>query len=398
MKIQDVTIQNFRGISSKPFSVSLDPQLTVFIGSNGVGKSTILDAVSMILSRVINQIRFQKNIGAKFKDSDIPSGRFEETSISIQPILGTSWKVRKEKSSSKTFITSDKEYIDTIATHITTTENKCSIPLFVYYRINRAVLDIPLKIRKKHEFSLLEAYDDALVGGANFRHFFEWFRNREDFENELYRYMNELGIDRQDELVQGMDTQLTAVRKATESVMSNFSGLSVRRNPLRMVIKKGDKELRVDHLSDGEKCMLAMIGDLARRLAIANPTMQEPLKGEGIVLIDEIELHLHPTWQKMILSKLCEVFPNCQFIVSTHSPVVLSELQSGKIFELFKQNDYLEAKAIENSNNYFLNDILKEFFDVDLNEDRIHNIDKEKQNSARKLLLDLTKSFQEDAS
>jgi predicted ATP-binding protein involved in virulence len=390
MKIQDVTIQNFRGISSKPFSVSLDSQLTVFIGSNGAGKSTILDAISMVLSRVVNLIRFQKSSGTSFKETDFPIGqRFDETSISIIPVNGNEWKLIKEKSKSRSFSITDKEYTESIRTRIFETEEQCSIPLFVYYGTNRSVLDIPLKIRKKHNFSLLEAYDEALVGSANFRHFFEWFRNREDLENEMKKENHDFSYS---------DIQLTAIRTAIESVISDFSDLSVRRNPLRMVIKKKGKEFRVDHLSDGEKVILAMVGDLARRLAIANPTMTQPLNGEGIVIIDEIDLHLHPTWQKMILGKLNEVFPNCQFIVSTHSPVVLSELQNGKIYELSKHEDFLEAKVIESSNNFFLNDILKEFFDVDLNEDRIHNIDKEKQKAARKLLLDLTKSFQEDAS
>ncbi|MCX6073365.1 MAG: AAA family ATPase [Campylobacterales bacterium] len=387
MKIQDVTIQNFRGISSNPFTVSLDPQLTVFIGSNGIGKSTILDAVSMVLSRIVNLIRFQKSSGTSFKETDFPIGQrfFDGTSISIIPVNRKIWELSKEKSKSKISSITDKEYTESIRAHIFETEEQCSIPLFVYYRTNRAVLDIPLKIRKKHDFSLLEAYEDALVGSANFRHFFEWFRNREDLENEIKNQERNLDYS---------DKQLSAVRVAIESVMNNFCCLSVRRNPLRMVIKKDGKELLVDHLSDGEKCMLAMIGDLARRLAIANPTLQEPLKGKGIVLIDEIELHLHPTWQKMILSKLCKVFPNCQFIVSTHSPVVLAELQNGKIFELSKQNDYLEAKAIESNNNYFLNDILKEFFDVDLNKDRIENVDKERQKKGKEILLNLIQNLQ----
>lgn len=390
MKIQDVTIQNFRGISSKPFSVSLDTQLTVFIGSNGVGKSTILDALSMVFSRVINKINFKKNTRMNFKDTDIPSGRFDETNISFHTVDDKEWQLRRQKSPSKVFFKYDEVYLQTITDLIAQSDHNCSIPLFVHYNTNRAVLDIPLRIRKKHFFQLLEAYDDTLTGGTKFRHFFEWFRNREDLENEIIV---------QDKNFEYRDKQLFAVRTAIENIMGDFSDLSVKRKPsLHMVIKKRGKELRIDQLSDGEKCMLAMIGDLARRLAIANPTLQEPLKGEGIVLIDEIELHLHPTWQKMILSKLCEVFPNCQFIVSTHSPVVLSELQNGKIFELSIPNNYLEAKAIESSNNYFLNDILKEFFDVDLNEDRIHNVNKEKQKVARKLLLDLTKSFQEDAS
>ncbi|MDD4856141.1 MAG: AAA family ATPase [Sulfuricurvum sp.] len=364
MKIQDVTIQNFRGISAKPFTVSLDPQLTVFIGSNGIGKSTVLDALSIVLSRVINQIKFRKNTGIAFKDTDIPSGRFDETLIAISPVDGNLWSVRKDKATSKNFISYDKEYIDTITTSIFETENLCSIPLFVYYRTNRSVLDIPLKIRKKHDFSLLEAYDEALVGGANFRHFFEWFRNREDSENENYRFLNQVGIERPN--IEFKDKQLTAVRTAIENIMGDFSDLSVKRKPsLRMVIKKRGKELRVDHLSDGEKCMLAMIGDLARRLAIANPTMNEPLKGEGIVLIDEIELHLHPAWQRMILGKLCEVFQNCQFIISTHSPQTVGEV-SQKHIRILEKNveDQLIAYTPNQSLGLTSGEILEELMNT----------------------------------
>lgn len=78
-------------------------------------------------------------------------------------------------------------------------------------------------------------------------------------------------------------------------------------------------------MSDGEKCTIALFGDLARRMALANPNKDNPLDGEGIVLIDEIELHLHPLWQRRILNVLKKVFPNIQFIVSTHSPQVLGE-------------------------------------------------------------------------
>lgn len=330
MKIQDVTIQNFRGISSNPFSVSLDPQLTVFIGSNGIGKSTILDALSMIFSRMINTINSKKKQRHLFKETDFPSGRYEQTTISLDTNLGSNWAILKPKSSNKIIIVHEGDDFKTLLNHIAESDYNCSIPVFIHYNTNRAVLDIPLRIRKKHEFSLLETYDDTLMGGTKFRHFFEWFRNREDLENELKKEHQDFSYQ---------DKQLNAVRQAIESILNDFSALSVRRNPLRMVVKKHDQELRVDQLSDGEKCLLALVGDLARRLAIANPTLSQPLHGEGIVLIDEIELHLHPKWQRMILGKLCEIFPNCQFIVSTHSPQTVGEVSQQHIRILEKDEE-----------------------------------------------------------
>jgi len=105
-----------------------------------------------------------------------------------------------------------------------------------------------------------------------------------------------------------------------------------------------------------------MIGDIARRLSMANPRMDNPLEGDGIVLIDEIDLHLHPLWQRVIVAKLTEVFPNCQFIVSTHSPQVLSHVKAEHIFLLQPQeNDISIIKPTESygkSTDRQLEDIL----------------------------------------
>lgn len=91
-------------------------------------------------------------------------------------------------------------------------------------------------------------------------------------------------------------------------MLDNVSDLKVKRSPLRMTVKKNGLEMRVDNLSDGEKCTLALFGDLARRIALANPSRSNPLEGEGIVLIDEIELHMHPSWQRKILGALKVLF------------------------------------------------------------------------------------------
>jgi predicted ATP-binding protein involved in virulence len=250
------------------------------------------------------------------------------------------------------------EYTRRIRLRIEDSGAKCDIPLFVYYPVNRSVLDIPLRIRTKHNFDLLEAYDGSLTSGADFRTFFEWFRNREDLENENRKY---LYAPFRPEGFEFPDRQLQAVRTALNRVLPEYSDFSVRRNPLRMAVLKSGREFRIDQLSDGEKCLIAMVGDLARRLAIANPLAQDPLHGTGIVLIDEIDLHLHPAWQRMVPGKLVDVFPNCQFVLSTHSPQVIGEIESRAI-RILLPDEALGIK-VTNPNQAFgltSNDILDE--------------------------------------
>ena len=131
-----------------------------------------------------------------------------------------------------------------------------------------------------------------------------------------------------------------------------------------MTLQKDGEELIVNQLSDGEKCLLAMVGDLARRLAIANPGLKNPLYGFGVVLIDEIELHLHPKWQREIIPALTRTFPNCQFIVTTHSPQVISEIQPQGIYILEKTDTGIIAKRPESSYGRDSNQILEDLMDV----------------------------------
>ena len=112
-----------------------------------------------------------------------------------------------------------------------------------------------------------------------------------------------------------------------------------------MEVVKDGEVFNIEQLSDGEKSLIAMIGDLARRLSIANPGVREPLHGRGIVLIDEVELHLHPAWQRDILPRLMNTFPNVQFMVTTHSPLVLAQLNSALYRQHCKQS--VNEKKIE---------------------------------------------------
>ena len=117
--------------------------------------------------------------------------------------------------------------------------------------------------------------------------------------------------------------------------MPGFSNLRVRRKPrLHMSIDKGERTLNVSQLSQGEKSLMALVGDIARRLAMMNPALTNPLHGEGIVLIDEVDMHLHPKWARSIVERLTDTFPNCQFVLTTHSPLVISDSKSVLVYAL----------------------------------------------------------------
>ncbi|HUX53650.1 MAG TPA: ATP-binding protein, partial [Williamwhitmania sp.] len=184
MNLSKVELHNFRGISQ--LEVNLHPQMTVFVGVNGAGKTSLLDAIAYLLSWVTSRIRHEGSSGRAIRDNDIKN-KTAFAEIKAIDNNGNEWKlVKTQKGYLKQGVSTDlkfvNEYVKKIQGQLQDSQMNCSIPLFVYYPINRAVMDIPLRIKMKHSFELLEAYDESLTSAANFRSFFEWFRNREDLE------------------------------------------------------------------------------------------------------------------------------------------------------------------------------------------------------------------------
>ena len=358
MKIKNITMHSFRGVSDMTLEFQ-ECEPNVFIGINGVGKSSILDCLAVLLSRYTSPVQYPSTSGRLFREEDIRHG-CQETCNEITVTTQTgdvTWslaKLQKKRSkNSSTDLTQLRKLIE--STHNQLSSNPdFNLTVMVYYSVNRAVIDIPLRVRKKHSLERVTAYEESLHGTQiNFNNFFQWFRKWEDLENEQRRddtnYTNH---------------QLEAVRQAIYSLIPGLSDLRIRRSPLRMTVKKRERELNVNQLSDGEKCLLAMVGDLARRLAIANPGLEEPLEGNGIVLIDEIELHLHPQWQREIIPALNKTFPNCQFIVTTHSPQVISHVKPEGIHIIENTDKGIVAIQAENSFGRDTNCILEDLMEV----------------------------------
>lgn len=331
MKIENLRFTNFRSFESQ--EIPLNCQSTVIFGVNGTGKSSVLKGINLLYANIINQIVNRKELRQNYNLSleDIRFGK-ADTKIAADfylesEIISYSRSMVRKTGKRNHNVKNLSDIADKFQSKYIGEEDQDNIPVFANYGTNRLVLDIPLRIRTHHEFDIYSAYEKAIENRIDFRTFFEWFRNQEDYENQCKIERNDLKY---------CDRDLSAVRFAIESMLEGCNNLRVARKPrLEMKVSKQGMNLSVSQLSDGEKCTMALFGDLARRLAIANPKLENPLHGTGVVLIDEIELHMHPTWQRKILGKLREVFPNIQFIVTTHSPLVLSEVdETYKVFYL----------------------------------------------------------------
>ena len=194
------------------------------------------------------------------------------------------------------------------------------LPMIVHYGVKRSITDIPLKFTNASEPNPSSAYKDWVDSKASYRDIFPWLRNEEDYENEMIR-----------DNPNARDRGLEALREAMRRIFPEYTDLRVRRKPHQeVVLKKNGEELPLSQLSDGEKCYIALVCDIVRRLSLANP-VGNVLDGEGIVLIDEIDLHLHPSWEQTAMTKLHETFKNIQFIVTAHSPLVASHFD-GQVF------------------------------------------------------------------
>lgn len=360
VRILRLDLQDFRGVDQMNLEFSSN-QTTVLVGANGCGKTTLLDAAALLLSLLQFGITRNKRDVRPFTDADIMNGRAGSLLEITLAIAGNpiTWSLARDRggeplsANGRQGLSSLDEEVKRL--HYEIEKGDICLPLVVYYPVNRAVLDIPLRMRTQHAFEPLEAYDRALVGDRrSFRLFFEWFRGREDLENELRIHDSS-----------HRDHQLEAVRRAVISLMPGFANLRVQRSPLAMVVEKGDWTLYVEQLSDGEKCLLAMTGDLARRLAMANPFMDNPLQGGGIVLIDEIELHLHPSWQRAVIPALERTFPHCQFVVTTHSPAVVGHVRRESLLLLKPEKTGIRAERPGVSLGLDANRVLSEIMGVD---------------------------------
>ena len=370
MKLKSVEIENHRAIDE--LRLPLDPSLTVLHGDNAHGKTSVLSAIAVGLGRIPALLPGVSSIDFRKTDRRVSH---EPIQVALTATNGVGWRRRivppvprvpskRLKLGPLAIVERTlKEEIEPIVNADLEGHEPLDLPIVAFYDTERAVFD-NLSWRKDFGKDLprFTALEGALSARANFRDFAEWFYA---WENEELREQKE----RRD--FDYRLKELDAVRRAVTSMVPGASNLHVKHRPRRIMLSfcpDGGKSenLSLSQLSGGYRIMLAVVGDLARRMAHGNPHLTDPLASEAIVLIDEIELHLHPEWQQHILSDLTRTFPNAQFIVSTHSPQVLTTLRPEQIVKLSREDGRIVAgRATEPTYGAEAGDVLNVVMGVD---------------------------------
>ncbi|HHQ6598161.1 TPA: retron Ec78 anti-phage system effector ATPase PtuA [Serratia fonticola] len=388
--LENVSFHDFRGLSD--LYIKCESELTVIVGNNGAGKTTILDGLAIILSWLKSNILKEDRQGNSIRDSDINNNSnakyasiaatFSLANASFDVMISRAKEGVREKRNSELL---GVKSLAGIYRSLGENDGGVNLPLVAYYPVSRSSEGAGIDLKKTaslnmKEWSKFDAYEDVFSDRHDFGEFLRWLVTIDNLSKQSDSKKLVLDINQLQNQIIGSEQALKAIELIESFDRHHLAPLlndiEVKKNLLKLLkvrlreneddvagkiivyiknafkiflpelenirilhstsnvklmLTKNGLELDAQQLSQGEKSILTLIGDLTRRLVMLNPSLNNPLDGHGIVLIDEIDLHLHPTWQQRIVSNLRSVFKNIQFIITTHSPQVLSTVDSSAI-------------------------------------------------------------------
>lgn len=349
MKIRHLIIENYKAV--KYLDIDCSNHVNTIIGDNGAGKSTVLDAILLLCSWLYARLSSPSGRGRHIhkedvhKDSDYcflsieveHKGQIAEWSI-LRGLTPAEFPGRRTNFKQlEAFIKQIRSYHEDYRFFMT------------FYGVNRNVTSV--SVSKKLYGKKLKAVGPGSFGAnVNWKPFFNWLYERENEENRMKVRFN----------VQYHDESLDAVRDCLQEVFPQYKNLQIKDRPTRFVLEKAGHEISFERLSDGEKCYITLVLDIARRLSMQNDGSGPILETQQVILIDEVDLHLHPSWQLQVISNLEQKFPNCQFFVTSHSSLVLSGLSEQDKLIVLREGRNVELSDIPYGDN--ADYILKRFF------------------------------------
>ena len=356
MNIKKLSLQNFRCFER--LDVVFPEQYAVLIGINGAGKSSILDALSIAFGSFLtgcgmpainlhkSDARYQiyNHSGEGTQDIFIPNREPQypvRIGAEMQEVDGKqiSWVRALNSDTGRTTIGEARpimNYAESL-NHRVRKNLPVIMPLLAYYGTGR--LWLPKRLKRSTTMSKvpsrMKGYLDALDAASNEKLMLEWFQRAANLE-----YKSKAKTGEPLPIFQAVKNTMARFYKGIDdNILDIIIEYDLVYSDIEIIVSSKDgnhSSLPLRYLSDGIKSMLSMVADIAYRMATLNPHLGATVieSTEGIVLIDEIDMHLHPSWQKKILQNLCRTFPKVQFIVTTHAPAVLSNVPSNHILFL----------------------------------------------------------------
>lgn len=331
MKISELVLHNFRKYDEA--FLQFNPQFNVLIGNNGKGKTTVLDALAMLLNTYFQGGKLTTG-GGTIKASDARAvfsevegqvfrQAFSEVWLEAEAVVDNAPPVRWRRDlgdrggKAKSFVKKGQEARERV---INQQDEDVDLPLLLYYGAGR-LWDKHDDVEMDSPSSRLAGYRYCLDPKSDHKAFEKWFKRL-----SLARLQKKKDIPALDSVTNAVTSCIPGARNFYFDAEYDHLMIELDHEGL----------MPFDDLSDGYRNMVGIIADIAHRASRLNPHygVDAPLKTQGIVLIDEIDLHLHPKWQRRVVSDLKCAFPRLQFIVSTHSPFILQSLEAGEVIDL----------------------------------------------------------------
>ncbi|WP_455135971.1 AAA family ATPase [Thermophilibacter sp.] len=346
MILRSLTLSNFHRFER--YSIDFDDRLTVLVGDNGSGKSSILRAASIALSAFLSCFNGTRSVSITPQDARLVTyeqgdvidrqAQYPVEIIAIGVVEGDiiTWKRGLNSPKGKTTRGDAKEMTslgNAYYQRLQSGDPDLVLPLVAYYGTGRLWSKKQTKSYAVREIGRTEGYRDSLDTEINDKALLAWFKKMTVQELQYARRCGSSPVS----------ATLSAVRQAIAncfSLVSGYANVAVDynfdTNDLDVVYHTESGEahsLPLGYFSDGYRTTLSMVADVAYRMALLNPGLgSEVIAGTpGVVLIDEVDLHLHPRWQARVLGDLQSIFPQVQFIVTTHAPLVISSVRAKHI-------------------------------------------------------------------
>ncbi len=359
MQIKKIRLVNFRGM--KDLTVEFDSGVNIIIGDNGAGKTSLLSGICIALSSLfdaltLRDIDIYRPINKEeVRVTSVMIGDVTENTeahfpVSIEADLIFAraeyrYKVVKENELSTSLMLRDdlknlmKEHISNSNINLSILNYQSAERGTVYEPKNNNSIAVKAIERK-------QGYQSTFRGDSIFVVVREWCAQMDYTEYKLRHDVREY---------KNFKAIVSKFMKELNN-MTVFPRVDYAPKIGQLIFFDGNKGELISNLSAGYQSILCMIMELAYRAVLLNPTLDDFSKLEGVVLIDEIDVHLHPKWQWRIIGALRATFPKVQFIVATHSPIVLSSAEDAKLIFMTSPN---EVEPLENAYGIDVNDVLE---------------------------------------